>query len=121
LPDVGTSGVVQRGHVPADGGRGHRLLPQGDELPDASPDLRFARAFLPGVAVTAVRVRDGVPLREVRRGARADPRPGNDPGRLAHLLHPGAVGRRITVAARVRVEPATRLRTRRFLPGALHA
>ena len=52
---------------------GSELLPQGHELPDAQPDLQVARALLPRAAAAAVRVRLGLPLREVRRGARADP------------------------------------------------
>ena len=70
------------------------LLPQADELPDAQPDLRRARPLLPRTAAAAVRVRHGVPVREVRRRARPDPGPRLHPGRRAHLLHPGADGRR---------------------------
>ena len=51
-----------------------------------------ARAVLPRAAAAAVRVRHRVPVREVRRGARPDPGPRLHPGRLAHLLHPGAAG-----------------------------
>ena len=49
---------------------------------------------LPRAAAAAVRVRHGVPLREVRRGARAHARARHDPGRRPHLLHQGADGRR---------------------------
>ena len=52
--------------------------------------FRVARPVLPRTAAAAVRVRHGLPLREVRRGARPDPGPRLDPGRRAHLLHPGA-------------------------------
>ena len=63
------------------------LPPQADELPDAQPDLPLAGPLLPRAAAAAVRVRHGLPLREVRRHARADPGARHDPGRLAHLLH----------------------------------
>ena len=76
---------VRRGRHPAQARPG--LLPQADELPDASPDLPVPRALLPGTAVAALRVRHGLPLREVRRDPRAHPGPRHDPGRLAHLLH----------------------------------
>ncbi len=71
--------LVPRRDVPADARRrgvrrgrqrpqaGPGLLPQADELPDALPDLRRARPLLPRAAVAAVRVRVGLPLREVRR------------------------------------------------------
>ena len=49
---------------------------------------------LPRAAAAAVRVRHGLPVREVRRRARPDPRPRLHPGRRAHLLHPGADGGR---------------------------
>ena len=81
--------AVLRGHdVPADGVRGRELLPQGDELPDAQPDLQVARAVLPRAAAAALRVRLGLPLREVRRRARPDPGARDDPGRLALLRAP---------------------------------
>ena len=69
---------------------GRRLLPQADELPDAQPDLPGARPQLPRAAAAPGRVRHGLPLRDVRRGARSDPGARDDPGRRAHLLHPGA-------------------------------
>ena len=113
-------GVVQGRHVPAHGtGRGH-LLPEADELPDAHPDLRIARAVLPGAAPAAVRVRDGVPVREVRSGARPDPGPRLHPGRLAHLLRPRAAAGRARVAAEVRGRAAARLRADRVRGGAVH-
>jgi threonyl-tRNA synthetase len=73
---------------------GSGLLPQGDELPDAQPHLPLARAVLPRAADAAVRVRARLPLREVRRHARADPGARVCPGRLALLRHQGAGGRR---------------------------
>ena len=97
--DLRPPAVVRREHVPADGARGRRVLPQADELPDAQPDLPVARAVLPRAAAAAVRVRHRVPVREVRRGARPDPGPRPDHGRLAHLLHPRADGRRAQAPA----------------------
>ena len=94
---------TQRGRHRAQAGPG--LLPQADELPDAQPDLPLARPLVPRTAAAAVRVRLGVPVREVRRGPRPDPRARHDPGRRAHLLHPGADARRADH------HPAVRART----------
>ena len=99
---------------------GPGLLPQADELPDALPDLPVARALLSRTSVAALRVRHGLPLRAVRRGARADPGARADHGRRAHLLHPRADARRADVAAAVRARSARRLRPDRLLPGAVH-
>ena len=80
--------LVRRRHVPAHAagrGRGqarHRLLPEADELPDAQPDLQVAGAVLPGAPAAALRVRHGLPLREVRGGARDDAGARLHPGRL---------------------------------------
>ena len=87
-----------------DGGRG--LPPQGDELPDAQPDLPLARALLPRAAAAALRVRLGLPLREVRRRPRPDPGARHDPGRLALLRHPGAGAGRDQAPARLRARAA---------------
>ena len=94
--------------VPADGVRGRELLPQGDELPDAQPDLQVARALLPRAAAAALRVRARLPLREVRRHPRADPRARLRPGRLALLRHPGAGARRDQAPARLRASGCSR-------------
>ncbi len=84
-------GLVCGGYVPADAdGQRHRLLPQADELPDAQPGLPVARAVLPGAAVAALRVRDRLPLREVRSGPRHDAGPRVHPGRCAHPTAPGS-------------------------------
>ena len=72
---------------------GPALLPQADELPVPHPHLQEPPALLPRAAHAAVRVRHRLPLREVRRRARAHPGAGHDPGRRPHLLHPGADGR----------------------------
>ena len=100
VPHLRAPGLVCRRHVPADAHRrrvqrgrhgaqaGPGLLPQADELPDALPDLPRARPVLSRTSVAALRVRCGVPLREVRRGARADPGARADDGRCPHLLHP---------------------------------
>ena len=67
-----------------------------------------------------LRVRLGVPVREVRRRPRPDPRARADPGRLAQLRHPGAGARRDPPPAGLRARAAARLRPRRLLPGAVH-
>ena len=59
---------------PADGAGEREVLPQGHELPDAQPDLPVARAVLPRAAAAVLRVRLGLPVREVRRRARPHPR-----------------------------------------------
>ena len=61
----------------------------------------------------------GLPVREVRRRARADPGARDDPGRRAHLLHQGADAGRARLAAHLRARPAARLRARRLLPRAV--
>ena len=100
LRDVGPPRLVRRRHVPADaprrgrpGRRGHDLLPQADELPVPRPDLPAPHALVPRAAAAVLRVRHGVPLREVGRRARPHARARHDPGRRAHLLHEGADGR----------------------------
>ena len=90
-------------HVPADGAREQRVLPQGDELPDAQPDLPLARAVVPRAAAAAVRVRLGVPVREVRRHPGPDPGARLHPGRLAQLRDPRAGARRDPAPAEVRL------------------
>ena len=112
--------VLRRRHVPAHGAGGRELLPQADELPDAQPDLPVPRPVVPGAAAADVRVRHRLPVREVRRRARAHPGARPDHGRRAHLLHPGAGGRGAGLAAAVRARPAGRLRAGRLLPGAVH-
>ena len=83
--------VVRRRHVPPDGARrGAQVLPEAHELPDARADLPVAAAVVPRAAAAAVRVRHGVPLREVGRGPRPAAGPRLHAGRLAHLLHPRA-------------------------------
>ncbi len=119
LPPLGTPALLQGHDVPADGVRGRGLLPQGHELPDAQPDLPLARSVLPRAAAAALRVRPRLPLREVRRDPRPDPRARLRPGRLALLRHRGAGARRDHAPARLRARPAARLRPRRLLPRAL--
>ena len=85
--DLRAPALLRRHDVPAHGDGGRGLLPQGHELPDAQPDLPVARAVLPRAAAAAVRVRLGLPLREVRRRARPDPGARPDHGRLALLRH----------------------------------
>ena len=120
VPHLRAPAVLRRQHVPAHGDRGRELLPQGDELPDAQPDLPVARAVLPRAAAAALRVRHRLPLREVRRRARPDPGPRDDPGRLALLRHPRAGAGRDQAPARLRARAAPRLRPRRLLPRAVH-
>ena len=62
----------------------------------------------------------GLPVREVRRRPRPDPRARAHPGRLAQLRHPRAGARRDPAPAGLRARPAARLRPRRLLPGAVH-
>ena len=81
-------------HLDEGGGRRHDLLPEADELPVPHPDLQAPHALVPRAAAAVLRVRHGVPLREVGRRARPHPRARHDPGRRAHLLHEGADGRR---------------------------
>ena len=82
--------------------------------------FRSRGPLLPRTSVAALRVRHGVPLREVRCHPRPDPGARHDPGRLAHLLHPRADARRTGLAAALRARPARRLRPRRLLSGAVH-
>ena len=83
--------------------------------------FRARGPVLPRAAAAAVRVRLGVPVREVRRRARPDPGARDDPGRRAHLLHPRADARRAApTLLRLRARPAARLRPRRLLPRAVH-
>ena len=73
---------------------GQQLLPQADELPVPRAHLQEPATLVPRAAPPALRVRDRLPVREVGGGARADPGPGDDPGRCPHLLHPRPDGRR---------------------------
>ncbi len=118
--DLRAPAVVRRRHVPAHADGGGGLLPQADELPVPHPDLPGAGTVLSGVAVAAVRVRNRLPLREVRGRARTDQGAGPDHGRRAHLLYQRAAGRRTRRAAGLRARPAPRLRPERLLPGAVH-
>ncbi len=120
VPDLRSPGLLRREHVPADGAGRRHVLHEADELPDARADLPVARAVLPGAATAAVRVRHRLPVREVRRGARADPGPRLHPGRLAHLLHPGTARPGAGLAAGLRSRPAPRLRADRVRGRAVH-
>ena len=105
LRGVGPPGLVRRGDVPAHGARrGHPVLPQTDELPVPHPGVPQPSALLPGAAHAALRVRHGLPLREVRRAPGADPGAGHDPGRRPHLLHPRADGRRAGAHVALRLD-----------------
>ena len=94
VPDLRSPRLVRRRHVPADAPRRRRrrgrrqLLPQADELPVPHPDLPQPHALVPRAAAADVRVRVGVPLREVGRRPRPDARARHDPGRRAHLHAP---------------------------------
>ena len=87
LRDLRPPRLVLGGDVPADGDGGRHLLPEAHELPDAHPDLPVPPAVLSGAADPAVRVRDGLPLRAVRRAQRTPAGPGHHSGRRPHLLH----------------------------------
>ena len=73
----------------ARGGRAH-LRAQADELPRPHPDFQERPEVLSRPAVQDRRIRQGAPLRAVRRAARADARARLHPGRRAHLHHRGA-------------------------------
>ncbi len=79
---------------------GQQVLPEADELPVPHPDPRLGSEVLPRPPAAAVRVRHGVPLREVGRGPGAHPGTWLRPGRRPHLLHRGP--------DRVRVRPLHR-------------
>ena len=100
--------------------QGAGLLPQADELPDAQPDLRGARPLLPRAAAAAVRVRHGLPVREVRRRARPDPGARASPRTTRTSSAPGSRCATSSTPADVRARPAARLRARRLLPRAVH-
>ena len=103
LRDLGAPRVVRRRHVSTNGARRRAaVLLEADELPVSRADLQVAPAQLPRAAAADVRIRHGLPLREVRRRARSDARARHDPGRRAHLLHPRADGRRARDPARLR-------------------
>ena len=70
--------------------------------------------------LAVVRVRRGLPQREVGRGARPHPGAGDDSGRLALLRHQGAGAGRDQAPARLLPQPVPRFRTRRLLPRAVH-
>ena len=92
LGRVRPHGDVPRRHVPgaaARGGRAH-LRGQADELPRPHPDFQERAEILSRPAVQDRRVRQGAPLRAVRRAARADAGARLHPGRRAHLHHRGA-------------------------------
>ncbi len=107
--------VLRRHDVPPDGDGALGVPPQGDELPDAQPHLPLARTLLPRAAAAPLRVRLGLPQREVGRGPRADARAGDDPGRLALLRHRRAGAGRDRAPAALRRRPARGLRARRLL------
>ena len=75
VPHLRAPALLRGHHVPADGDGARGVPPQGDELPDAQPDLPLAPALLPRAAAAVLRVRVCLPLREVRRGPRPDPGP----------------------------------------------
>ncbi len=101
---------------------GQRLLPQADELPVPHPDLQEPAALVPRAAAAPVRVRHGLPLREVRRGARAHPR-----ARASRRTTRTSSAPREQLAGELdslldlRPRPAARLRPRRLLPRAVDA
>ena len=72
--DLGSPRVVRRGDVPAHGARRRPdLLPEAHELPVPHPHLQEPPALLPRAAPAALRVRDGLPLREVRVSCTVSP------------------------------------------------
>ncbi len=119
LPPLRPPALLRRRDVPAHPHGGRGLLPQGHELPDAQPDLPVPWAVLPRAAAAVLRVRLGVPEREVRRGARPDQGPRHDPGRLALLRHSRAGAGRDQAPAGLLPEPVQGLRAGRLLPRAV--
>ena len=114
--------VVRRGHVPADGARrGHEVLPQAHELPDAHPHLSQPDALVSRIAVATLRIRQRVSLREVRCHSRAHARARTHHGRRAHLLRARADDGRAHLPARFHARPAARFRAHRLLSRALDA
>ena len=67
-----------------------RLRDQADELPGARSDLQERAQVLPRSAAEDCGIRQGAPLRAVRRAARADARARVHPGRRACVHHRGA-------------------------------
>jgi len=89
LRDLRAPRLVRRRHVPPDGARrGPAVLPQAHELPVPHPDLQGTAAGPTRAAHAPLRIRDGLPLREVGCRARPDPGARHDPGRRPHLLQP---------------------------------
>ena len=82
--------------------------------------FRARRPLLPRAAAAALRVRHRLPLREVRRDPRHDPRPRIRAGRRAHLLHPEQSAGEIEHLLDFVLGAAARLRPRRLLPRAVH-
>ena len=105
---------VRREHVshPDTGRAGVRA--QADELPRPRAGVQAGHQELPGPAVLPGRVRQGAPLRAVRRAARRDARARVRAGRRPHLLHRGADRRGVRegVPADLRDLPRLRLRRR---------
>jgi hypothetical protein len=92
LPHERALSLLQGLPVPPDdrgGGRRGRggLPPQADELPAPHTDLRAPPPLLPRPPRPLRGVRDGLPLRAVRRARGADARSGVHAGRRPHLLH----------------------------------
>ena len=119
VPHLGAPAVLRGHDVPADGARGEQLLPQGHELPDAQPGLPQPWPLLPRAAPAVLRVRVGLPVREVRRHPRPDPGPRAGDGRLPLLRDAGAGTGRDHPPAGLRPVAAAGLRARRLLPRAL--
>ena len=92
---------------------GHKYYPKPMNCPMHMLIFRSQQRSYRELPLRHVRVRHGVPLREVGRGARPAAGPGLHPGRLAHLLHARPARGRADQPARVRAAPAARLRVRR--------
>ncbi len=100
VPDLRAPRLVRRRHVPAAASRRGRQNGEGINYYLKPMNCPFhilifkqPHALVPRAAAADVRVRHGVPLREVGRRPRPHTRARHDPGRRAHLLHQGADGR----------------------------
>ena len=87
-------------HVRPARGRGSALSAQADELPGTHSHLQEPPAQLSRLAVALLRIRHRLPLRALRRAARAHARARLHAGRRASVLHARAAAGRVRTDAR---------------------